>query len=74
MRRDPRVYLGSHLRIPWRAQAGVAACADIPGFSGDDSEPFEENVERFVARPEEQFVESARLEEDIRVGLARLDG
>jgi len=38
----------------------------------DDDEPFEEKVKRLTAKLEEQFAESARLEQAIRENLRRL--
>jgi type I restriction enzyme M protein len=39
----------------------------------DDGEPFEDKMERLTAQLQEQFAESARLEQTIRENLARLD-
>jgi len=38
----------------------------------DDGEPFEEKVGRLAAKLEEQFMESAELEKNIRANLAGL--
>jgi type I restriction enzyme M protein len=38
----------------------------------DDGEPFEEKMKRLTGRLEEQFAESAKLEETIRKQLAGL--
>ncbi len=39
----------------------------------DDSEPFADKMQRLTAQLEAQFAESARLEQDIRGNLARID-
>jgi type I restriction enzyme M protein len=38
----------------------------------DDDEPFEEKMKRLTAMLEEQFVESAKLEQSIKANLARM--
>ena len=38
----------------------------------DDSEPFDEKMERLTAELVEQFIESARLEEEIKANLDEL--
>jgi type I restriction enzyme M protein len=38
----------------------------------DDDEPFEEKIQRLVVTLEEQFIESSRLEDEIRRNLRGL--
>ncbi|MHB9022213.1 MAG: N-6 DNA methylase [Halothiobacillus sp.] len=38
----------------------------------DDGEPFEEKMQRLVAQLDEQFAESAKLEQSIKTNLERL--
>jgi type I restriction enzyme M protein len=58
----------------------IASHSDVPtpcryvgaGEAEDDDEPFDEKVKRFTIKLDEQFRESAQLEQAIRENLRRL--